>query len=115
VRLPFPAAMVAVVLFALLVSQAASSVCAVQCAQHPAMDHCHAMAHANRVALKSCATGGFCTVDLLANRQPETAGSTGIHVDVRSGVFLSTLSPASFTDARRSNVSPPPLVTALRI
>jgi hypothetical protein len=102
------------VLLALLVSQAASSVCAVQCVEHPAMPHCHAMSHGGGALLKNCSTG-ICTVDLLVNRQQESAGPTGIHIDVRSDVFLPSLAPASFTHARRSSVSPPPLVTALRI
>ena len=112
-RLPFPSATIVVVLLALLLSQAASSVCAVQCAQHPGMAHCHAMSHEDGV--KSCATGGICAVDLLVNGQPETAGPTGIQVDFRSAVFLPSLPPASFSHARRSSVSPPPLVTALRV
>ena len=103
------------VLLALLVSQAASSVCAVQCVEHPAMPHCHAMSHGGGALLKNCSTG-ICTVDLLVNRQQETVSPTGIHIDVRSGVFpLPTLPATSFTRAPRSSVSPPPLVTALRI
>jgi hypothetical protein len=103
------------VLLALLVSQAASSVCAVQCVEHPAMPHCHATSHGGGALLKNCSTGGICAVDLLVNRQQETAGPTGIHVDLRSDVFLPSLAPALFTNARRSSASPPPLVTALRI
>lgn len=103
------------VLLALLVSQAASSICAVQCVEHPVMPHCHAMSHGGGALVKNCSTGGICDVDLLVNRQQETAAPTAIHVDVRSDVFLPSLPATSFTHARRSSVSPPPLVTALRI
>ena len=114
-RLPFPSATIVAVLLALLVSQAASSVCAVQCAQHPAMAHCHAMSHGDPAAVKNCLTGGICAVDLLVNRQQETAAPSVFQVHVRSAVFLPSMAPAAFTHARRSSVSPPPLVTALRI
>ena len=113
-RLRLPSATIVAVLLALLVSQAASSVCAVQCVEHPAMPHCHAMSHGGAL-LKNCSTGGICAVDLLVNRQQETAVPTAIHVDFLFSVFLPSLSPASFTHARQSSVSPPPLVTALRI
>ena len=113
-RLRLPSATIVAVLLALLVSQAASSVCAVQCVEHPAMPHCHAMSHGGGALLKNCSTG-ICTVDLLANRQQDVAGPTGIHIDVRSDVFLPSLLATSLTPARRSSVSPPPLVTALRI
>jgi hypothetical protein len=103
------------VLLALLVSQAASSICAVQCVQHPAMPHCHAMSHGGGAQLKNCSNSGICAVDLLVNRQQEIAGATGIHVDFRSDVFLPSSAPAPITRARRSSASPPPMVTALRI
>jgi hypothetical protein len=115
VRLCFPSPAIVALLLALLVSQAASSVCAVQCAQHPAMTHCHAMSHGDTAAAKNCPSGGICSVDLLVSRQQETAGPTGIHVEFRSDVFLSRLASASFTQTLLSSVSPPPLVTALRI
>jgi hypothetical protein len=115
VRLFFPSATIVAVLFALLVSQAASSVCAVQCVEHPAMPHCHAMSHGGGPLVKNCSTGGVCAVDLLVSRQQEIAGAAAIHVDLRSDIFLPSLAPALFTNARRSSASPPPLVTALRI
>jgi hypothetical protein len=111
----FSSATIVTVLLALLVSQAASSVCAVQCVQHPAMPHCHAMSHGGGPLVKNCSTGAICAVDLLVNRQQETAGPTSIHVDFHSDVFLPSSAPAPLTHARRSSVSPPPLVTALRI
>ena len=114
-RLRLSSVSIVAVLLALLVSQAASSVCAVQCVQHPAMPHCHATSHGGGALAKNCSTGGICVVDLLVNRQQETVGPTGIHVDFRSDVFLPSLPATSFTHARRSSVSPPPLVTALRI
>jgi hypothetical protein len=98
-------------LLALLVSQAASSVCAVECAQHPAMEHCHAMSH----AVKGCSTVAVCTVDLLLNKQQETAGPALIHVELRSDVSSPATSPALFSRPPRSSFSSPPLVTALRI
>jgi hypothetical protein len=114
VKHPFPSATIVALLLALLVSQAASSVCAVQCVQHPAMPHCHAMSHGGGALLKNCSTG-ICAVDLLVTRQPEIAAPTGIHVDFRSAIFLPALPPALLPNARRSSASPPPLVTALRI
>jgi hypothetical protein len=103
------------VLLALLVSQAASSVCAVQCVNHPAMPHCHAMSHGGGALVKNCSNSEFCAVDFLVNRQQEIAGPTGVHVDLRSDIFLPSLAPALFSNARRSSASPPPLMTALRI
>jgi hypothetical protein len=114
-KFPFPSVTIAAVLMALLVSQAASSVCAVQCAGHPAMEHCHAMSHGCPDAMKGCLSSGICTVDLLVSKQQENTASAGIQIDFRSDFVLPASLPAFFTRVARSSVSPPPLLTSLRI
>ncbi len=114
-------------LFALLITQAASSVCGVQCVEHQfpchnhAMHHCASMRNAppatNGAGFQTCLPGvhSYCAVDLLANSQARAivlASST-----IPSGTLLRPQDKSS-TPARpalRSSPGSSPPITALRI
>jgi hypothetical protein len=116
-------------LFALLVTQAASSVCGAQCVEHQlpssssdhAMNHCRSMMIASPAAagsaVQTCLPGvlSSCAVDLLANNQAKAV------------VLVSSPAPTGTLLSLRSESSPPlllplrsspgssPRITALRI
>jgi hypothetical protein len=122
-------------LLALLMTQAASSVCTAQCVQHQppvdstgvgsAVTHCHSMlmarSEANGATIQTAApcTHSVCAIDLLANtreRTPVQPRPLAVNAGPHSPHF--GLNIASFTPAYsspRSSISPSPLITALRI
>jgi hypothetical protein len=117
-----------VLMFALLVTQAASFVCGAQCLQHQqpnaaaaAMTHCHAM-HSSTMGITgqtcpSTATA-FCVTDLLVNSQQINTPQTTIYVDVQPTVQLPVSTVAARTTAippQRSTIGDPPLLTPLRV
>lgn len=126
--------MLPVLLLALLMTQAASSVCTAQCVQRqlpvdstgvaPSMTHCHSMLmarpEANGATVQTVAcTHSVCAIDLLANpreRASVQARPLAVSADSRSPLF--GLNMASFIPAYpspRSSIGPSPLITALRI
>jgi hypothetical protein len=121
-------ATIAALLLALLVTQAASSVCTVQCVQHqmangaaPAMTHCHAMQQpANGAPAQTCSptATSFCVIDLLANTQQKTLAQPTIHAGARPARLLPVLNITARVPAfplLRSSIGDPPLITPLRV
>jgi hypothetical protein len=121
-----------VLLLALLVTQAASSVCSTQCLQRqmgtpsaghdPVMTNCHSMVQptATGAAADSCPpqTSSVCVIDLLANKQGKTAAPPSIQADWHPDTLLSGLniaSPAPADPGLRSSIGHPPLITPLRV
>jgi hypothetical protein len=117
-----------VLMFALLVTQAASFVCGAQCLQHQgpdrtaaAMTHCHAMhPSSNGVAAQTCppSATSFCVTDLLANNQQKTLVHPTINANTRPTNLLPSLTIAARTPAfsqLRSTIGDPTLITPLRI
>jgi hypothetical protein len=109
-------------LFVLLITQAASSICGAQCVQHNlpgASAHgCHDMQKPHGAVVQTCpsAAHSFCAIDLLASSQNKSL------VLERSLVAqtnqLSALSIATFTPAYpplRSSPGSAPRITALRV
>jgi hypothetical protein len=127
--------MLPALLFALLITQGASSVCIAQCVQHqlpvdstgvgPAMTHCHSMLMArpesNSATLQTAAscTHSICAIDLLASprgRAPVQPRPLAMNASLRAPHFGPNL--ASFTPvypALRSSIGSSPLITALRV
>ncbi|HET6215801.1 MAG TPA: hypothetical protein VFE27_02205 [Acidobacteriaceae bacterium] len=121
-------ATIAALLLALLVTQAASSVCTVQCVQHQmasrpaaAMTHCHAMSEpTNGAAAQSCppTATSYCVIDLLANTQQKTLAQPTIHADARPTRLVPALNNAARTPLfplLRSSIGDPPMITPLRV
>ncbi len=121
-------ATIAALLLALLVTQAASSVCTVKCVQHQmasgpaaAMTHCHAMSQpANGATAQTCppTATSFCVIDLLANTQQKTLAQPTIHAGARPFSLLPTTIIAARTPVfplLRSSIGDPPLITPLRV
>jgi hypothetical protein len=115
-------------MFALLVTQAASFVCGAQCLQHQqpnraaaAMTHCHEMhPSSNGITAQTCppAATSFCVTDLLANSQEKTLIHPTIHASTRPTNLLPSLNPPARTpifSPQRSTIGDPPLITPLRI
>src|SRR5271165_4104934 len=135
VRLPFHSlgrrvfpATIAVLLFALVVTQAASSVCTAQCVEHQlgtrstgATTHCQSMLQpANGAAVQTCpaSTYSFCVIDLLANSQEKTTVPQLIHAELPPGALLLVLdipALAPLYPPLRSSIGDPPLITPLRV
>jgi len=117
------------VLLALLITQAASSVCGAQCVEHQlpnspaghAMNHCRSMMNMqsamDATALQTCALGAhsYCAVDLLANNPAKAVvlvsspASSGTPVSLHSESSTAALLPL------RCSPSSSPRITALRI
>jgi hypothetical protein len=125
----FPAS-IAVLLLALLVVQAASSICSTQCMQHQmgtpsacqasAMADCHSMAAAAGPAVESCPskTYSVCVVDLLANKQGKTVAPPVVHIHLHPDNLLptqNTVASAPADPGLRSTIPHPPLITPLRV
>jgi len=126
--------MLPALLLALLMTQAASSVCTAQCVQRqlpvdstgvgPAMTHCHSMlmvrpeANSDTIQTAPC-THSICAIDLLANpRERASVQARPLAVNAGSHSPLFGLNIASFTPVYpsiRSSISPSPLIAALRI
>jgi hypothetical protein len=120
--------MTAVLVLALLLTQAASTVCTAQCLQQQLPEtstHCrsmlHACPHANRATAE---TGGACNsslcgMDLLAGNQDRSlAQQRPLAVYSDSNDSLPGLDIASLPQASaslRSSVGGPPMITALRV
>ena len=122
-------------LLALLMTQAASSVCTAQCVQHqlpagsngvvPAMTHCYSMRmdrpEANGATIQTAApcTHSVCAIDLLANprgRAPVQPRPLDLNASLGAPHF--GLNIASFAPAYplfRSSIGSLPLITALRV
>lgn len=114
---------------ALLMTQAASTVCGAQCVQHQfpnpsahLMAHCPSMQQPepNGPTLRTCQTGthATCAVDVLANTQGKTASLLVPLADVRSGAHLPSQNVPQFVSAShhlRSSTHSSPLITALRV
>jgi hypothetical protein len=126
--------MLPVLLLALLMTQAASSVCTAQCVQRqlpvdstgvaPSMTHCHSMLmarpEANGATVQTVAcTHSVCAIDLLANprgRAPVQPRPLALNASLSAPLF--DLDMASFIPAHpspRSSIGSFPLITALRI
>jgi hypothetical protein len=127
--------MLPALLLALLMTQAASSVCTAQCVQHqlpvdsaaiaPPMTHCHSMLmarpEANGATVQTAApcTHSICAIDLLANprgRAPVQPRPLALNASLSAPLF--DLDMASFIPAHpspRSSIGSFPLITALRI
>jgi hypothetical protein len=121
--------MVALLSLALLMSQAATSVCGAQCAQHssgihpshqgPAMAHCHAVPQSSGASVQTCpAAASFCATDLLMNGQEKTASQQL----VQAGSLIGPAQPGSTIASVsqvflsiRSSLGSPPLITTLRV
>jgi hypothetical protein len=121
-----PTTTIVALLLALLLTQAASSVCDAQCLQrqqrrHAAMTHCHAMQQpADGVAAQTCTptANSFCATDLLANNQEKTLVQSTIHVDASPVGALTVPNTPSHTPVPthlRSTIGDPPLLTPLRV
>lgn len=116
-------ATIAALLLALLVTQAASSVCDAQCLQHQpvsnpgAMTHCHEMQQpVNGAAAQTCpSTTSFCVTDLLANTQQKTQAQPTIHSDTRLLPVLNITTRTPAFPLLRSTIGDPPLITPLRV
>jgi hypothetical protein len=115
-------------MFALLVTQAASFVCGAQCLQHQqpsgtaaAMTHCDAMhPSSNGPAAQTCppSATSFCVIDLLANGQHKNLLHPTIDANTRpTGLVPSLNLPARRTafPPQRSTIGHPPLLTPLRV
>jgi hypothetical protein len=122
-----PQATIAVLVFALLVTQAGSFVCGAQCLQHQhpngtaaAMTHCHAMHPSTTgITTQTCppTATSFCVIDLLANTQQKILVQSAIQADARP-TLLPVLTEAARTTAfppQRSTPGDPPLLTPLRV
>jgi hypothetical protein len=126
--------MLPALLLALVMTQAASSVCTAQCVQHqlpvdstvaPSMTHCHSMpmarpeANGATVQTASLCTHSICAIDLLANPRERAPVQTRLlAINAGSSASLFGLNLASFIPAYpspRSIMGSSPLITALRI
>jgi hypothetical protein len=123
-----PTATIVVLLFALLLTQAASFVCGAQCLQHlqPTQTvgektHCHPMhPSANTPAAQTCppAAASFCVTDLLAANQQKTSAPPTIHAAEPPTALLPILTITARTRVfpqLRSTIGDPPLITPLRV
>ena len=121
---------IAALLLLLILTQAASTVCAAQCMQHQlgtpsanqnqAMADCHSMAQPVGPALQSCPPKNYsiCVVDLLANRQGKTIAPLSVQADRHPDTHLpakNTVASAPADHGVRSSVGHPPLITPLRV
>jgi len=118
---------IVVLMFALLVTQAASFVCGAQCLQHQqpngttaAMTHCHAMHPSTKgIAGQSCPSTAtsLCVIDLLANNQQNTLVQPSISADAHPTLLpVLTVSPRTTAfPPQRSTIGDPPLLTPLRV
>jgi hypothetical protein len=117
-----------VLLFALLLTQAASFVCGAQCLQHlqPTQTarettHCHPMLpSASSPAAQTCPPGAasFCVTDLLADNQQKNLVHPTINANTRPTNLLPSLTVAARTRVfpqLRSTIGDPPLITPLRV
>jgi len=119
--------MTAVLVLALLLTQAASTVCTAQCVQHQlpqTSTHCHSMLHACPHAKSATVETGTCNsslcgMDLLAGNQDRSlAQQRPLAVYSDSNDSLPGLDIASLPQASaslRSSVGGPPMITALRV
>jgi len=126
-RRTFPA-MTAVLVLALLLTQAASTVCTAQCVQRQLPEssaHCQSMLrtcqHANSATVETAGAcnSSLCGMDLLAGNQDRSlAQQRPLAVYSDSYGSLPGLNIASFPQASaslRSCVGGPPIITALRV
>jgi len=123
-RRTFP--IVALVL-ALLLTQAASTVCTAQCLQQQLPEsstHCHSMlhacSHANSATVETtrACNSSVCGMELLAGEQDRSLAQRPLAVYSDSYGSLPGLDIASFPQvpaSLRSNVGGPPMITALRV
>ena len=116
-------------LFVLILTQTASTVCGAQCVQHHlpnpathAMAHCHSMQQpeSNPPALQTCQTGthAICVIDLQAHTQGKAAPRLMLHATLRAEAVLPCqTSPHFETTTRlfRSSTNHTPLITSLRV
>jgi hypothetical protein len=120
--------MTAVLVLALLLTQAASSVCTAQCVQRQVPEtstHCHSMLHACQhansatVETAGACNSSSCGMDLLAGNQDRSLSlQRPLAVYKDSYGSLPGLEIASFPQAcapLRSCVGGPPMITALRV
>jgi hypothetical protein len=117
-------AMNAVLVLALLLTQAASLVCTAQCVQRQLPEksaHCHSMSHACPHASTATTTcnSSLCGMDLLGDNQDRSLPQQRpLALSNDSYGSLPGLDPASFPQASasvRSSVGGPPLIIALRV
>jgi hypothetical protein len=117
---------IVVLLFALLLTQAASFVCGAQCLQHQqpsrtAMTHCQAMHPSSKsITTQTCPPNATsrCVIDLLANNQQKNLAPSTIHADARPANLLPVSTVAARTPVfppLRSTIGDPPLITPLRV
>jgi hypothetical protein len=119
-------AMIAVLLLAVVVTQAASFVCMAQCVQHQlgshpaasAMKHCHSMVQCPNSAVERPAAciSSSCVIDLPVNTTPVQPRPLAVRANLRD--LVPELNNASFLPASpslRSSMGGPPLITALRV
>lgn len=120
--------MTAVLVLALLLTQAASTVCTAQCVQRQLPEsstHCHSMQHAcphaNSATLETAAAcnSSLCGMDLLAGNQDRSlAQQRALSLYNDSYGSLPGLDIAFFLQASpslRSSVGGPAMITALRV
>jgi hypothetical protein len=118
----------AVLVLALLLTQAASTVCTAQCVQRQLPErsaHCHSMLracqHANSATVETAGTcnSSLCGMDLLAGNQDRSlAQQRPLAVYSDSYGSLPGLDVASLPQASaplRSTFAGPPMITALRV
>lgn len=119
-------AMIAVLLLAVVVTQAASFMCMAQCVQHQlgsravasVMTHCHSMVQCPNPAVEppAACVSSFCVIDLPVNTPPVQPRPLAVRANLRG--LLPGLNNASFLPASpslRSSMGGPPLITALRV
>lgn len=124
----FIPATIGTILFALVVTQAASFACGAQCLQHhqasqpaAAMTHCHAMHEPTKgITGRTCPSSAtaFCVIDLLANNQQKILVQPTIHAAALSATLIPILTVAADTPVSprlRSPIGDPPLLTPLRV
>jgi hypothetical protein len=127
----FRRVMLPALLLALLMTQAASSVCTAQCVQNqlpvgstgvgPAMAHCHSMRpEANGATVQTAAvcTHSVCAIDLLANPResaPVQARSLAVNASSRGLPFGLNIPSFPAYPSPRSSAGSSPLITALRV
>jgi hypothetical protein len=121
-------ATIVLLMFALLVTQAASFVCGAQCLQHQqpngtaaAMTHCHAI-HPSTMGItgQTCPStaAAFCVIDLLTNSQHKNLLHPTVDANTRPADLVPSLNlPTRITafPPQRSTIGDQPLLTPLRV
>jgi hypothetical protein len=119
-------ATIAVMLLALVWTQAATAICSAQCAESssassPAMAHCQAMQteQSQCASLEGCpASHSICAVDLLADSQGKVPTAPTSSADLGSHNLAPVPTSADASVAivpLRSSIGSPPLITPIRV